>query len=155
MTSEGLKRLAPRLLFTASLAGGCIWYLWDAASQSTNTANLLLLLPATVIAVILSVAVIVEDVVAWRRSQKAEDGEGEDKLDLRIPILMGLVGLYTLVIVTVGAVDVATLVFVAVTLTLLGERRSWVIVLYSMVFTALVVSGLKVALTYEVSTLLW
>jgi|GEM_PF-5586490 hypothetical protein len=155
MNSLGYRRLAAKVLFTSGLAVGCIWYLADAASQSTNTANLLLILPATLIAVVLCVAVIVEDVVTWRRAVRAGGAAAAQRLDWRVPVLMAVVGLYVLVVVTVGLADLATFVFVAVSLVLLGERRPAVTVTYSATFTVAVVGGLKMMLSYDVATLLF
>ena len=64
------------------------------------------------------------------------------------------VGIYIAIIITVGLADVATFAFVGITLALLGERRLWVLIAYPALFSVVVVSGLKAALTYEVSTLL-
>ena len=156
MIRHRVVRLIPKILFTCALAAGCLLYLWDAASQSTRAANLLLLLPATLIAVLLSVSVIAEDIIEWRPSGQKEPTPDEpfEKIDLRIPILMALVGLYITIIITVGLADVATFAFVGITLALLGERRLWVLIAYPALFSVVVVSGLKAALTYEVSTLL-
>jgi hypothetical protein len=156
MNSVGFRRLAAKVLFTSALAVGCIWYLADAASQSTNAANLLLILPAALITVALCVAVIVEDVVTWRRASHAGGAAAwTERLDWRVPVLMALVGLYVLAVVTVGLADLATFVFVAVSLVLLNERRPWAVVTYSVAFTVAVVGGLKVMLSYDVPTLLF
>lgn len=153
--SERLKHVLPSLVFTAGLGGACLLYLWDAASQSLSPLNLLLLLPLTLLGVLLCALVIHQDV----REALREDAMGRPKrkaapLDRRIPGLMVLVGAFVAVTMTVGYFDVATLCFVAATLVLLGERRPWVVVVFSVVFSALVVLGLKQALTFEVSTLL-
>lgn len=156
MISIGFRRLVAKILFTSVLAVGCIWYLADAASQSTNAANLLLILPATLITVALCVAVIVQDIVTWRRASRAGDAaEWTERLDWRVPVLMALVGLYVLVVVTAGIADLATFVFVAVSLVLLNERRLWAVVTFSAAFTVAVVGGLKVMLSYDVPTLLF
>jgi predicted dinucleotide-utilizing enzyme len=92
MNSVGFGRLAVKVLFTAALAAGCIWYLSDAASQSTSPANLLLILPATLIVVVLCVGVIVDDVLAWRRADRAAC-EAE-RLDWAVSGADGPVALY-------------------------------------------------------------
>ena len=154
--SARLKYLLPRVLFTSALGAACLWYLRDAAAQSTHATNLVLLLPATLIAVLLCVAVIAEDVVQSRRLASAEDKAKVvgAKLDWRVPVLMILVGAYVTVTMTIGAIDVATFAFVAAALTLLGERRAWVVAAFSGGFSFAVVWGLEVTLSYDVPTLL-
>jgi len=100
-------------------------------------------------------AVIIEDVLVWRRAVRAGNAAAGERLDWRVPVLMVLVGLYVLIVVTVGLADLATFVFVAVSLMLLGERRPWAVGAYSAAFTVAVVGGLKVMLSYDVPTLLF
>lgn len=154
--SQHMKYLLPRVLFTFGLCGISIWYLWDAALQSTSATNLVLLLPATVIAVLLSVAVIADEVAKVRRMDGTERSakNADRKLDWRIPTLMALVGLYVLVTMTVGLFDVATVAFVAASLVLLGERRLGMVTVFSVAFSLVVVWGLEATLSYDVPTLL-
>lgn len=160
-----LKRFGPSLLFVASLGAACLWYLWDAASLSTRATNLVLILPATLIGVLLCVVVAIEEIVEKRRHETTRDaGERsvdpsadappEDAFNWRIPMLMVLVGVFIAVALTVGF-DVAVLAFCAAALTLLGERRLWVIVAYPVAFAVVVVGGLKVTLSYDIPMLLF
>lgn len=151
--SERLKRVLPSLLFTAGLGVACLLYLWDAASLSLSPLNLLLLLPLTLLGVLLCALVIAQDVRAALRDGSAR-AKKKPPLDWRVPTLMVLVGLFVTATMTIGYFDLVTLCFVAVTLVLLGERRPWVVVIFSAVFTLVVVLGLKQALTFDVSTLL-
>ena len=152
--SERMKRLWPRLLFTAVLGVGCLLYLWDAASQSTRVTNLILLLPTTLIAVVLCIIVMAEDIGEARKDgPSGNDAKPTAKLDWRIPTLMALVGAYVATIMTLGAMDLATVVFVAACLILLGERRPWAVGAFSIGYSLLLIKGLELSLSYDVPTL--
>lgn len=140
----------PDMLFAAALAAGCLWYLWDSYSVSARTANLLLVLPASLLAVGLCGAVILEDVLAARktaaRARAAAAAEAPDRtpdaapgrppVEWRVVATMVLLAVYVFALVPLGF-DVATFAYVAAMLVVL-RQSGWIFILvYSAAFTAL------------------
>jgi hypothetical protein len=118
------------------IAGGVVAFLLDARATSLRINNLLLVQPAALIALVLAAIVLPQCFVRRR-----ETDETESAADLaRVAALAACFGLLAFGMEFVGF-DVATFLFMAVGLWLCGERRWWVVLLFSAVFTTLLIWG--------------
>lgn len=144
------------LLFAAFLLAFVVWYVWTAAAASPSFSNLILIGPvgAAAGALLLHIGAIEifgRTEAAGVLSAQAETSGGAVHGRFRsgslatIAALMGLFGAFVVAIPYIGF-DVATLLFVASTLWLLGERR--VLVLLSLAL------GIAVVLSLAALTLL-
>ena len=139
------------LALLALICGVVIAYLLDARSVSLKVNNLALVEPAAIIALILAAVVLPQ---CFRR----KDGEGGDADALpahndswrelgKVAAMAAAFGAFALSLETVGF-DVATFVFVALGVYICGERRLWLIALFSAVFTAVIVYGYQMLVPY-------
>lgn len=137
------------ILLLAIFAIVVVAYLLDARSVSLKTNNLLLVQPASIIALVL-VAIVLRQ--CFRRTPADEAERAVNPAagwrGLVGPGLLAvLFGAFTLSLQTVGF-DVATFVFITAGLWVCGERRLWVVLPFSAVFTAVVVYGYQSIIPY-------
>ena len=132
------------------ICGVVIAYLLDARATSLKANNLLLVEPAAIIALILAAMVLPQ---CFRRKE-AEEVEGEAAapketwLDLgKVAALAAAFGAFAISLETVGF-DVATFIFTALGIYICGERRVWLIALFSAAFTAGIVYGYQLLVPY-------
>ncbi len=125
------------LLLLAVIAGIVLVYWLDARGTSLKLSNLLLVQPASILALGLVLAAVPQ---AFRSRPIEEGGPAQEGGIGRIVALAGAFGAMTLMLERIGF-DVATFLFMVVALGLRGERRWWVLVLFSAVFTALIIYG--------------
>ncbi len=124
------------------ISGIVLGYLLDARATSLKLNNLLLVEPAAIIALIL-VAIVLPQ--CFRRvddgatPEEAEHRETLGELG-KVASLAAAFGAFVLSLETIGF-DIATFLFVAFGLFVCGERRLWVVVAFSAVFTAVIVYG--------------
>jgi hypothetical protein len=126
-----------------------IGYLLDARATSLKINNLLLVQPAAILALIL-VALILPQVFPKLPAADVPDKEDNRRARVevaRVGLLAAAFGLFVFSLEAVGF-DVATFCFVAIGLYVCGERRLWVVGVYSAVFTALVVYGYQQLVPY-------
>ena len=138
------------LLLICGIVGA---YLYDARSTSLKLNNLLLVEPAAILALILAALVLPQ---CFRREQR-QTGEEADADSAKpreswrelgkVGALTAAFGAFALSLETVGF-DVATFVFVALGLYICGERKVWVIGLFSAVFTTAIVYGYQTLVPY-------
>jgi hypothetical protein len=142
------------LVFVTAMFGICIAYLFDVVHTSTNAQNLLLPVPATFLAAIFYLAVVIRELqpAEGARQEAAPAGRHLDWTRLRTPLLMALVGAYLLAISWTGF-DVSTFLFIAASLAVQGERRIVIVLAYSAVFATLVVLGMRMLLPFPLPTL--
>ena len=144
------------LLFAAFLLAFVVWYVWTAAAASPTFSNLILIAPVAAAAGALllyigAIEIFGRTEAAGALSAQAETSRSAAHGRFRsgslatIGALMGLFGAFVVAIPYIGF-DVATLLFVAATLRLLGERR--VLVLLSLAL------GIAAALSLAALTLL-
>ena len=131
------------------ICGVVVAYLLGARATSLKINNLLLVEPAAIIALILAAVVLPQ---CFRRgAPEADDATAPPKENLRelgkVAALAAAFGAFALSLETVGF-DVATFVFVALGLWICGERKLWVIALFSAVFTAIIVYGYQLLVPY-------
>lgn len=129
------------LALLLTIAAIVVAYWLDARATSLRPNNLMLVQPASLLALALVLAVLPQCFV--RRSAEAgEDGEdGESLGDLgRVGALAACFGAFAIGLERVGF-DVSTFLFMAAALWLCGERRWWVVLGFSAIFTALLIWG--------------
>ena len=144
----GRRRIAvdlPHLLFVSLIGGWAAWYGRDAWKAAADVENLILILPATIAAVILYL------VVAAGCFRVVGDSEPEARASLGNGVGLKVAGAMALLagLVTAGPLigfDVACFAYILAMLALLGERRIPVLVLVPAVFCALVIYGFKILL---------
>lgn len=142
------------LLLLLLICAVVVAYLLDARATSLKIGNLALIQPAAIIALILAAIVLPQ---CFPRRPDSETPEGEEAAatppkeswrDLgKVAALAAAFGAFALSLETVGF-DVATFVFVALGLWICGERRLWLIGLYSAVFTVIIVYGYQLLVPY-------
>jgi hypothetical protein len=151
MSGSGQRRVVVwgHLVLLGVIAAVIIAYWLDARGTSLKISNLLLVQPASIIGLIL-VALILPQVFPRIASEDVADA-AERRQDLlkigRVALLAGAFGIFVFSLETIGF-DIATFAFVAVGLYLCGEKKLWVIGVYSAVFTVLVVYGYQALVPY-------
>lgn len=122
----------------------CAWYLWDATRASASADNLLLIAPAAVLGILMSLGIAWSEVRrGWRHAPTTAAGSGVGgRKDVRTVVFIGLMALYV-VGLAYWPFDLATFLFTAASLYALGERR-W---LFVVVFSATLTVALMACLT--------
>jgi hypothetical protein len=142
------------LLLLIFICGVVVAYLLDARAVSLKVSNLALIQPAAILALILAAMVLPQ---CFRRPPEDDTAEGaEEKVEApketwrdlgKVAALAAAFGAFALSLEAAGF-DVATFIFVALGLWICGERRYWVIGLYSAVFTVVIVYGYQLLVPY-------
>lgn len=148
--AAGLRVDWGHLLLLIFICAVVIAYLLDARSVSLKTSNLALVQPAAIIALILAALVLPQ---CFRRAPLEREGDAEETAQEswrelgKVAALAAAFGAFALSLETAGF-DVATFVFVVLGLWICGERRLWLIGLYSAVFTVVIVYGYQLLVPY-------
>ena len=138
------------LLLLIFICAVVVAYLLDARAVSLKLGNLALVQPAAILALILAAIVLPQ---CFRRvSPEAADEQNETPREswrdlAKVAALAAAFGAFALSLESVGF-DVATFIFVALGLYICGERRLWLIGLYSAVFTVVIVYGYQLLVPY-------
>ena len=144
------------LAFLTFVSAVVIAYLFDARGVSLKVNNLLLVEPAAIIALILVACVLPQcfrrndppTSTAPRDDPAVETQAANPRRELtRVGALAALLGVFSVFIEQIGF-DVATFLFIAIGLVICGERRVWVIALFSAAFTVFVVYGYSTLVPY-------
>jgi putative tricarboxylic transport membrane protein len=134
------------LALVVLIAGVVGAYLLDAVRASPATDNLILILPAAVLALGLCALIAIG---VLRRTQ----APGDPTPLGRAPALMALFALYILTLPASGF-DVGSAVFVAAALLVDGERRPVQLVVVPLAFAVLVTLGFRALVPYPIPTLI-
>lgn len=148
MREPGTRRVIEwgHVALLAVFSAVVIAYLLDARRVSTKIGNLLLVEPASIIALVLVLLVLPQVLVS--RAARSPDERWEERFKvLRVAALAAAFGLMVFFMERIGF-DVATFLFVAVGLFICGERKLWLIALFSAVFTAAVIYGYQLLVPY-------
>lgn len=151
MGGSGQRRIViwGHLLLLGVIAAVMLAYWLDARGTSLKINNLLLVQPAAILGLVL-VALVLPQVFLKIPSDDVPDA-AERRQELlnvgRVALLAGAFGIFVFSLETIGF-DIATFVFVAVGLYLCGEKKLWVIGVYSAIFTVLVVYGYQALVPY-------
>ncbi|MBC7282380.1 tripartite tricarboxylate transporter TctB family protein [Hoeflea sp.] len=151
MGSSGQRRVViwGHLLLLCVIAAIILAYWLDARGTSLKTNNLLLVQPGAILGLVL-VALVLPQVFRKVSVEEVPDATArrQDLLNVgRVALLAGAFGLFVFSLETIGF-DIATFVFVAAGLYLCGEKKLWVIGVYSAIFTVLVVYGYQALVPY-------
>ncbi len=145
--------------FVMAIAAVTGLYLFDTLSVSMNRNNVILVLPLSVLVLLLCVLVVIRN-IRFESPDQAQQPEPAPESDtepgepeqspaniLRALILLSLLGGYVFTYEWIGF-DIATFVFIALSLVLLGHRKPAFVLLYSLIFTLVVIGGAMALLSY-------
>jgi hypothetical protein len=136
------------LILLAIIVGSAVAYLIDARGTSLKLNNLALVQPAAIMTFILATIVLSQAFPPTDPETNIPEVRAAMRAELwRVGLLATAFGVFVFSLETLGF-DLATLLFVSSGLYLCGERRWWVIALYSTVFTYLVVTGYQQLVPY-------
>lgn len=123
------------------IAVSSVLYLLDTRATSLNIGNIALVQPAAIIVVVLSLVVLAEAFPVREPQDDDPDAKATQRMELmRVGLLSAAFAVFVLSLEAIGF-DLATLLFIAVGLFLCGERRLWLIAVFSLCFTGFVVFG--------------
>tara|TARA_B100000767_G_C19709035_1_gene511886 strand:- start:363 stop:809 length:447 start_codon:yes stop_codon:yes gene_type:complete len=125
------------------------WFLFDAWLASKKFENLMLVVPLATVACVVGGIILVG---AIRSSNLSSMENKLASIDSRIPFLMLLLCAYFFCLLFL-TFDIATFLFLVTSLIILGERRTWIIVVYSLITTIVSVFGLKFMISVPVPTI--
>ncbi|WP_167855991.1 tripartite tricarboxylate transporter TctB family protein [Natronospirillum operosum] len=160
------------LAFATVIAGITWWYFQDVTGTSMNRNNIILVYPLSLMILGLYGVTLIKSIRIHRTAGDAdttkpepdpavaaEDDEpqtNEQEQSLfdmvRALILLLMLGGFVFSYNIIG-LDVATFVFIALSLVLLGYRRWWFVLVYALVFTVFVIGGARFLLSYPMPTL--
>lgn len=164
MQNRRRDRLSARnragLVLGIAMTGWSVWYLADAYGASASVQNLIFVAPATVVVVLLFLILVAQAAIGRRngRSAAADDtGGGRGGMPsgdgiLRPVALMAFLGAYAFLLPVIGF-DIATALLIGTGLIVLGERRPFFVIAYSLGFGGLVVAAFKFMLSLDMPTL--
>ena len=133
------------------IAGWMVWFFFDSWRVSASIENLMLIAPATALALALIVFLAIRTLARGPTAADAAftslatEGRTIAFIALFAAFIAGL---------NFGLFDIATFVFVAGSLILLGERNRLLAVGYAAAFTAFVVFSIRAMVPYPVETVL-
>lgn len=160
---KALKRLEwGHVLFVLGIGGWVSWYFLDAYHASSTVTNLILIAPASALALCLCGLILFRrlrdactapDAVEPEAPAEAETPAGASGLTRYRPVaFIVLFGLYIVGLETIGY-DVASWLFIAASLVLAGERRPLTVIVYSLLFGSLAVWLFGLMTPYPMPTL--
>jgi hypothetical protein len=137
---QNRKVIWGHLALVVVITGVTVAYIIDARGVSLRPTNLLLIQPLAVVILVLA-ALILPGVFPPKDSDEATLHDGETRTDLAraIGIILAL-GFLAFSLESIGF-DIATFVFMVVTLAICGERRWWVNLGFSAIFTVALIYG--------------
>ena len=138
------------LAFVAAVLIFLAWFAVDTWRISSQLQNLMLVVPVAAAGWLVGLYVATD--VILRPGRSAPDDSATT--DLRIPLFMLAVCAYVAALSLTGF-DIATFLFLATALYLLGERSLMPVLGYSLAMTAFAVYGLREMVTVPVPTLLF
>lgn len=151
MKQPGTRRVVDwgHLALLGVIVAVVVAYLLDARATSLKTNNLLLVQPASILALLLAALVLPQIFRRVPEDKAPDDAQRRAKLAelARVGALASALGIFVFSLETIGF-DIATFAFTAVGLWICGERRLWVIGVFSAVFTALVIYGYQQLVPY-------
>jgi hypothetical protein len=130
------------------------WYFLDAASRSTRVENLILIVPMSIAAAVVSAVLLLTIVVRLRQAARAgaPSARAIEPVDHRITAVAGLLCLYLLLMEPLG-LDAATAVFLCACFAVLGVRGWLGLVVAPIVVAFGIVLGMKAAFFIHIPTL--
>lgn len=146
------------LAFVLAVAAFCAWYWFDTRASSASVQNLLVIQPAAIVALLLCAAIAIRTV----RIERVQAPEGRRPAasllrasgELRGALFAVLLGAYVAGVLFVGF-DLATFIFLAGGMFVLGERRPAVLAGFSALLALALSYGFKVMLSVPVPTVVF
>ena len=135
-TKSGRKVVWGHLILLTVIVCVVAAYLLDARGVSLRTNNLLLVQPAAILALVLAALVLPG---IFPRADADEEAETKGDL-IRVFILIAALAGLAFSLEVVGF-DIATFAFMVVGLAVCGEKRWWVNLLFSALFTVFLIYG--------------
>ncbi len=143
----------PHLAFASLIAAWCAWYCWDAWSARADVENLILITPATLLALVLFAVIAVgclRGARAGATPRKSIAAATARRIAGTMALLAGLAFTGPLL-----GFDVATFVYITASLLLLGERRAAVLILVPLLFCAVEIYGFNSLLVIPLPMLIF
>ena len=128
----------PHLLFATGIMAWIAWFCRDAWKSDNAVENLILIVPASAIALILYLVVLAGCFVPIKTDAAEARAPLAAALVWKIAGSMALLGAFAVAGPLIGF-DVVSFVYILAMLLLLGERRIWVLVLAPLIFSALAI----------------
>lgn len=131
----------PHLAFATAMAGWIAWYCWDAWHAEFAVANLILILPVSLLAILLYLAVAAG---CFHRIPSPQEEPVSQREPLargtavKIAVSMALLAAFVIAGPWVGF-DIASFVYIFAMMVYLGERRIAVLLLVPLMFSAIVI----------------
>ena len=163
------------IAFATVIAGITWWYFQDVTSTSMNRNNIILVYPLSLIILGLSGISIIKSIRIRREPRETgpaktqqdtlavaeveKDGPQTNEQEqspfdmLRALVLLMLLGGFVFSYSIIG-LDVATFIFIVLSLLLLGYRRWWFVLIYALAFTFVVIGGATLLLSYPMHNLI-
>ena len=139
-TKSGRKVVWGHLILLTVIVCVVAAYLLDARGVSLRTNNLLLVQPAAILALVLA-ALVLPGIFPRADAEEEAETKGETRGDLiRVFILIAALAGLAFSLEVVGF-DIATFAFMVVGLAVCGEKRWWVNLLFSALFTVFLIYG--------------
>lgn len=170
----GNWRISPEwghIAFATAIAGITWWYFQDVTGTSMNRNNIILVYPLSLLILGLYALTLIKSIHVERiscgsestvsgtasteESDEPQTNEQEQStFDMvRALILLILLGAFVFSYNIVG-LDLATFIFITLSLVLLGYRRWLFVVFYALAFTIVVIGGATFLLSYPMPTLI-
>lgn len=135
------------------ILGWVIWYWMDARKTSLDTENLFVLQPLILIALVLGALALPQ---VFRADKLPEELKPEEINKAEFGRILALMVAYVLFVAAMFIVgfDFAVCVFSAVALYISGERRAWVMIVFSVLATVLIIKGYQLLVPYPMPMVL-
>lgn len=131
----------PHLAFATAIAGWIVWYCWDAWHANAAVENLILILPASVIAVVLYLFVVLGSIKRAKQPVKKAPSPVESasqKTAMKIAGSMVALAGFVIAAPFIGF-DVASFAYILIMMVFLGERRIAVLLIFPLLFSVVVI----------------
>jgi len=130
-----------------------IWYWMDARKTSLDTENLFVLQPLIFVALVLGALALPQ---VFRADKLPDELQPEDMNRAEFGRILALMVAYVLFVAAMFVVgfDFAVCIFSAVALYISGERRAWVMLVFSVLATVLIIKGYQLLVPYPMPMVL-
>jgi hypothetical protein len=130
-----------------------IWYWMDARKTSLDTENLFVLQPLILVALVLGALALPQ---VFRADKLPDELQPEDMNRAEFGRILALMVAYVLFVAAMFVVgfDFAVCIFSAVALYISGERRAWVMLVFSVLATVLIIKGYQLLVPYPMPMVL-
>lgn len=141
------------LAILALILGWVVWYWMDARKTSLDTENLFVLQPLILVALLLGALLLPQ---VFRADKLPDELQPDDLNRAEFGRILALMVAYVLFVAAMFVVgfDFAVCIFSAVALYISGERRAWVMLVFSVLSTVLIIKGYQLLVPYPMPMVL-